>query len=760
MFLSPPTGLDAHQHGLSALPENIPGADRRITASRRRSAMSFLGGSALLALSAAPALAAETTATTAASEASDNEDPSGDGKSQITVIGTKDNALRKAAEALQAVPGTTAVIDAKEIERGRAANLEDTLSFQPGILAQATSGSTANKVSIRGSGAGVFYGGNSIDLKYLVDGLTISGVAGLHEDRLNTTGYQRTEVLYGANAFDYAATALGGAINFVTHTGRSAPGFTAHFEGGSFGSFKEQLSQGGTFDNGKGDYYVTLARTDRKGFQDHTKTWRNDAVANIGYQVTDKLTLRLIGRFDQGQLHYGGTLTRAQLKDDPSQNPNDWGQRRAKGTTMIGFKATYAFDDDSELEYGISYNDYPLFVAKGTLQPSLWRYTDINNSLRYTRSGDTLFGRPSKTTLVLSDVRLVSGDARYYTTSSPADTGDRSDWVFHQRTQYDGSRDSVLALGNELEFLDGSWLSTGLSVISIYRDVRITDRAVENADLRDGIRYDKTFFAPRIGLRQQVTQGVDLFANFSRLIDPPVVWNFEQKGGSPYNDTGTVGPQKAQRANSLEFGVKGSSGRFQGSLTAYRSWVKDEILSVVVQPATSTTAEVVNWSNASPTVHQGIEAGLATKIFGLGRDDGLTFRQALTVNDFHYRDDPTFGKNKLPSVADLVYQADLQYQSPIGVYANVNFRASSDYYVDYANSVKAPAYGIWGLKIGYEAPSQAWSTFLDFRNLTDRKYAVASYTAYDLKGADAAMFYPGDGFSVFAGFTIHLGPKA
>ena len=370
MFLSPPTGLDSHQHGLSALPENIPGADRRITASRRRSAMSFLGGSALLALSAAPALAAETTATTAASEASDNEDPSGDGKSQITVVGTKDNALRKAAEALQAVPGTTAVIDAKEIERGRAANLEDTLSFQPGILAQATSGSTANKVSIRGSGAGVFYGGNSIGLKYLVDGLTISGVAGLHEDRLNTTGYQRTEVLYGANAFDYAATALGGAINFVTHTGRSAPGFTAHFEGGSFGSFKEQLSQGGTFDNGKGDYYVTLARTDRKGFQDHTKTWRNDAVANIGYQVTDKLTLRLIGRFDQGQLHYGGTLTRAQLKDDPSQNPNDWGQRRAKGTTMIGFKATYAFDDDSELEYGISYNDYPLFVARERSSPA------------------------------------------------------------------------------------------------------------------------------------------------------------------------------------------------------------------------------------------------------------------------------------------------------------------------------------------------------------------------------------------------------
>lgn len=735
--------LRFHAKKRARLAGQAPGNKRAGTAGTvAKATMHLIGGSALLLL-AAPAAHADESGEADADRA------------EITVLGTK-GTLKAAAEDLQIVPGTTALIDAKEIERGRASNLEDTLSFQPGILASATSGSTANKVSIRGSGAGVFYGGNSIGLKYLVDGLTISGVAGLHEDRLNTTGYQRTEVLYGANAFGYAATALGGAINFVTHTGLSAPGFTAHFEAGSYGTFKEQISQGGTFDNGKGDYYVTLARSDRKGFQDHTRTWRNDAVANLGYRLSDKFQVRLIGRWDRGNLHYGGLLTKAQIKDDPSQNPNDWGQRRAKGTTMLGLKAIYDFDDQSQIEYGIAYNDYPLFVARGTLQPSLWRYTDINNSLRYTRNGDTILGRPSKTTVVLSDVRLVSGDARYYTTSAPANVGDRSDWVFRQRTQYDGSRDTVLAIGNDTEVLDGTWLSGGLSVVSIHRDVRITDRAVPNPALRDDIVYNKTYFAPRFGVRQQLLDGVDVFANFSRLIDPPVVWNFEQKGGSPYNDTGTVGGQRTQRSNSVEFGVKGASGPFQGSLTFYRSWVKDEILSVVVQQATSTTAEIVNWSNASPTIHQGIEAGLSTKLFGLGREDGLTFRQALTVNDFHYRDDPVFGNNKLPSIPSLVYQADLQYDSPIGVYANLNFRASSDYHVDYANSLKAPAYGIWGIKLGYEAPGDRWSAFLDFRNITDRKWVTAAYTSYDLKGVDSAVFYPGDGFSVFAGATIHL----
>lgn len=216
------------------------------------------------------------------------------GEEAIRVTGA--GSVRAAEARLRKVPGTFAVISSREVEKGRAATLEDTLAFQPGIFAQATTGSTGNKISIRGSGAGVFYGGYSLGMKYLVDGLAVSGVGGFQEDRLNTTGYQRTEVLYGANAFDYAATAMGGGINFITHTGNSAPGFMAHFEAGSYGTLKEQVSQGGTFDNRRGDYYVTVARTNRQGFQTDTAMYRTDVVANLGYHITDKLQTRLIFR--------------------------------------------------------------------------------------------------------------------------------------------------------------------------------------------------------------------------------------------------------------------------------------------------------------------------------------------------------------------------------------------------------------------------------------------------------------------------------
>lgn len=68
----------------------------------------------------------------------------------ISVTGS--NSVRAAEKRMRKVPGNFTVISNKEVEKGRSATLEDTLAFQPGIFAQATSGSTGNKISIRGSG--------------------------------------------------------------------------------------------------------------------------------------------------------------------------------------------------------------------------------------------------------------------------------------------------------------------------------------------------------------------------------------------------------------------------------------------------------------------------------------------------------------------------------------------------------------------------------------------------------------------------------
>jgi iron complex outermembrane receptor protein len=63
---------------------------------------------------------------------------------------------------------------------------------------------------------------------------------------------------------------------------------------------------------------------------------------------------------------------------------------------------------------------------------------------------------------------------------------------------------------------------------------------------------------------------------------------------------------------------------------------------------------------------------------------------------------------------------------------------------------------LWGAKVGYEAPSKKWEVFVDARNLTNKRYATATNTAYDAKGQDSANFYVGDAFNVTTGVAFHF----
>jgi iron complex outermembrane receptor protein len=83
-------------------------------------------------------------------------------------------------------------------------------------------------------------------------------------------------------------------------------------------------------------------------------------------------------------------------------------------------------------------------------------------------------------------------------------------------------------------------------------------------------------------------------------------------------------------------------------------------------------------------------------------------------------------------------------------------RSASSYYVDFANTLKAPSYTLFGAKLGYEAPDKRWNVFLDARNLTDEHYVTATNTSYNLAGQDFANFYPGDGFGVTTGVAFHF----
>ncbi|WBS03609.1 TonB-dependent receptor [Pseudoduganella sp. SL102] len=654
----------------------------------------------------------------------------------------------KARARLDQIAGTASVVKQADVERGRSANAEDVLAYQPGVFAAATSGNGANKISIRGSGLNAFYQGYSLGIKYLYDGLPITGPGGTQEDLLTLNGLDYTEVLNGANAFSYAALSLGGAINFVTHTGRSAPGTSVSAEAGSHGYRKFGLGTGGVSADNKTDYYLAYFYNERDGFQRDTPNSGNEYVLNLGHEFSNRVETRLTVRHRNEELRNGSTITLAQLEADPRQNNSTTSARKKTGTTLITSKTTFTLDARSKLELGLAYNDYPLDNGwRYSTTPQDWRSTDGSVSLRYLRTGDTLFGKRSDTTVAFSDTRLLHGDVKAY----DQDLATAVRTTERQYTVYTGSRDTVLSLANELQLSDELALSTGLSLIEVDRDAHIDRTTLTTTEsFPRAVRYNEHAVAPRVGLRYQATPDLAVFGNVSRSIDPPVTWQMGSTG-VPY-----IRPLKPQKATTAEIGLRAGGDSHEGTLSLYRSWISGELLSTVVRQASQGVDALIANANAGKTIHQGIEAALTSRLWKSAEGSRLSYRQAYTFSDFHYRDDPRYGGNELPSLPRHVYQGELLFQRAGGFYAGLNTRALSGYYVDYANSLKAPSAVIWAAKFGYEDPAKKWKAYLDFRNLGDKHYASAANTVDNARGRDSANFYPGDGFSVYSGVVFRF----
>jgi outer membrane receptor protein involved in Fe transport len=72
------------------------------------------------------------------------------------------------------------------------------------------------------------------------------------------------------------------------------------------------------------------------------------------------------------------------------------------------------------------------------------------------------------------------------------------------------------------------------------------------------------------------------------------------------------------------------------------------------------------------------------------------------------------------------------------------------------NTIKAKAYAIMSLRLGYDSPDGSFKVFMDFRNLTDEAYTAATELIADAQGIDTAAFHPRLTRSVYAGIEVKL----
>ncbi|MGA3800441.1 TonB-dependent receptor family protein [Pseudomonas fluorescens] len=666
----------------------------------------------------------------------------------------EDQGIEDARTRLAQVPGGTNLVDMRRPLQGRVASNQDVLAYQPGIYAQ-SSGNEGVKISIRGSGINRAPGAHASGLYTLLDGLPLTGPGGTPYELLEPLWLDHVEVLRGANGFDRGALALGGAIDYVSHTGYDAPKLQVRYATGSHGYQQRQISSGQVL--GAFDYYVAMTDANADGYEDHTASESQGVIANFGYRFNANLETRFYLRHRQTDNDLAGRVTKHSIEHDPrAANPayvarDD--RRDEPGSTFIGNKTTWYIDDDSSIQTGLVYHDYPMDLSEGPNRLKV-AYTDVSGTFDYKRR-DTLWGLQSQSTLGLRVTKhLPNAGASEFVRIPTGNTAGYAPGTLIRNFTYQGS-DTVLHVGNDLEIADDLWLTTGLAAIYTRRESDVTyPQEGGKTSLHD---WD---YAPRVGLRYQLTPDLQLFGNLSRSVEAPHPWSliYSSNIRFPAGSGVATGAQRQpitlqnQTATTLEIGGRGDSTLGQWSLAWYYAQVRHELLSVLPDANATTPYEL----NASPTVHQGVEASLLSPLWS--PDDGgqLSLRQSYTFSDFHYRDDERFGDNRLPGLPMHYYQGELRYDWAQGFFAAVNTQWVSKVAVDYANSYYADPYAIFGATLGYNAPKGDWQTWLDMRNLTDKHYAATVTPGYDDKGLDAARSTPGEGMAMYLGVSWSL----
>lgn len=625
-----------------------------------------------------------------------------------TIVVTATPAITAAERDVAATPGGADIVDAGQFRAKLAVSLRDALAFSPGVYAQPRFGQEV-RLSVRGSG--ISRGYHMRGLMLFQDGVPIN-LADNNGDfqELDPQVFQTLAVYRGGNALRLGSATLGGGIDALTPTGRSAPGVELGFDGGSFDTLRGKLAAG--FATERGDGWLALTGDRSEGDRDHAKRRAIRFNGNVGLRLTDWIETRFYASLNSLDQQLPGALTRADALANPRRaalsavtgdQQRDIDSIRLQNRTTIDLGAT-------RLAVGAFYNAKQLFhpiyqvVDQTSADSGVFARIDWAGSL----------GGMAMEASAGATARFGHVAAKQFVNVA----GQRGALTVDARQQAQ-TIDSYAEL--RIAPLPDLWLIAG----GVYTH---GERKVDNrlAPARSGrASYDP--FAPKFGLLWQATPAIQVYANVSRSVELPGYIELNQAifGGLP----GFV-DLAPQRAWTVEAGTRGRIGIAAWDVTVYSADLRGELLQFTAGPDIPAAT-----FNAGRTRHQGIEAALTLDLARWAR-----LRQSWQLNDFRFRNDATYGDNRLPVVARQLYRAELRLGSDrISVTPSIEW-VSRGAWADYRNTARAPAYALMGLSAAAEL-RDGLTLFLDARNLTGRK-AIGDISAVVQATAASEIYYP------------------
>lgn len=646
--------------------------------------------------------------------------------------------IEAAREAIEKTAGGVTIVDMSKVKEGRTSNFADTLGMASGVLAQSRFGAEETRLSIRGSGIQRTFHGRGI--KLMQDGIPVNlADGGFDFPAIDPMATSYVEVCRGANALQYGAANLGGAINFLTHTGYTAPALEVRTEGGSYGYYRLGVSTGRVV--GDVDYYLSASTYHSDSFRDNAQQSADRLTGNVGYKINENVETRFYFGYLNNDSQLSSSLTKAQLEDDPKQATITSGQginQRDVNLSRIANKTTFTFDH-SRLELGAFYSKKSLFHPIIDLFAFTGGFVDTLGVIDQ-ESDD--YGLTAKLThqghLIDLPNTFIAGvtptygetDAKNYRNVN-ARRGALVNKFDQTAVNYE------VFLENRLSLTDQLTLNAGLQYMHAKRESK--DKLIGvTGDQSVDENYSQT--SPKLGFLYQLTPQIQLFTNVSRSFEPPSFGEL---------NVAVADTLKAQKGTTFEIGSRGNSEFVDWDVAVYYAKIKDELLQVAANGSPVATQTI----NADKSKHIGLEFGMTARL-----PMHLEWRHSLLINNFKLDDDAVYGDNRLPAIQRSLLRGELMYRGNDlveGLYFGPTIEWSPQRYnVDFSETLFADSYFLWGLKMGQKV-NKNWAWFLEGRNLANQKYAATTGVARNQNGADGALFLPGDGRTAYMGVTFN-----
>jgi iron complex outermembrane receptor protein len=628
-------------------------------------------------------------------------------------------SLQQARARLGERAGATALVDGNAYRDGRVSTLTDALGQAPGVFVQSRFGAEEARLSIRGSGVQRTFHGRGIEV--LQDGVPLNLADGAFDmQAIEPLAARYIEVWRGANALEYGAATLGGAINFVSPSGFDAPMLDARVEAGSFGYVREQVAVAGASD--RADGYVSLTGLQQDGYRAHSRQENYRLFGNAGYRFGDALDARVYLTHVDTRSELPGNLTLAQSKSDPrAANAGNLALDQRRDFTLDRIAGRLGWTPAQGRTLVVS-----AWLSDKSLHHPIYQVLDQDSrdaglDARWRGEGDIAGHR----NVLVAGVTYTHGDIdddRFVNLAGHA--GDRTN-------RFDQRATNAKAYVENQTWLDARWVlalgAQGLHSTRRSRDGYVTGGRDESFD----VSY--AGFSPKLGMRYVIDDTAQLFANVSRSLEPP---SFGELTGGP-----GVTQVDEQKATTAELGVRVQRAAMSLDAALYRARVDGELLAL-----TDGDGNPLGTVNADRTIHQGLELGVGWRM-----SPQWLLSANYLWNDFRFDHDAVYGDNELAGVPPQQLRAALRWSAGDALYVAPNVEwVPQAYYVDHANTFRAPGYTLLSLRVGGRVASQ-WSWFVDARNLADRRWVASTNVVADARGQDQANAMPGDGRSVYVG---------